>query len=340
MSSVVLGLRVLLAAIFATAAVGKVLDRPGSRAALAAFGVPERALWSLAVLLPAAELATAAALLTHEWARWGGVAALILLVTFIAGIARAMSLGQAPDCHCFGQIRSAPAGRATLTRNAVLAVMAAVVAWRGAGSSIGDLTAGRTGTEVAAVTGCVSAALLAGLSVWLWSHRRALERELVQTRAELAALPPGLPIGVPAPGFALKGINEETLTLAGLCALGRPVVLVFISPNCAGCRALLPDLGRWQAALAEQLTIAVLSIGSAADNRPAFEEHAITNVMLQDELEVMRDYRLQATPAAIVVSAQGTIASAAAAGATAIEPLVRLTVRRGASSSTARSAAA
>lgn len=340
MSSVVLGLRLVLAAIFATAAVGKVLDLPGSRAALAAFGVPKRALRSLAILLPATELATATALLTHEWARWGGVAALILLVTFIAGIARAMSLGEAPDCHCFGQIRSAPAGRGTLTRNVVLAVMAAVVAWRGAGSSIGDLTAGRTAAEVVAVTSCVCATLLAGLSVRLWLRRRALERELVQTQAELAALPPGLPIGVSAPGFALKGIDEEALTLAGLCALGRPVLLVFMSPSCAGCRSLLPDLGRWQAVLAEQLTIAVLTIGSAADNRPAFEEHAVTNVMLQDELEVMRDYRLQATPAAIVVSAQGTIASAVAAGATAIEPLVRLTVRRGARSSAAGSAAA
>ena len=85
MDSLALVVQVLLAAVFATAGVGKLLDLPGSRRALADFGVPERAAPIAALLLPLAELATAVALVLHPSARWGAVGALVLLLAFIAG---------------------------------------------------------------------------------------------------------------------------------------------------------------------------------------------------------------------------------------------------------------
>ena len=36
-----------------------------------------------------------------------------------------------PDCHCFGQLYSSPAGWKTLGRNGVLVVIAGFVAWQG-----------------------------------------------------------------------------------------------------------------------------------------------------------------------------------------------------------------
>src|SRR5436309_15791772 len=106
MHGLALGARLLLAVVFMTAAVGKFADRPGAQAALEGFGVPRR--WSglSAILLPVAELVTAAALVFHATGRWGAIAAFLLLAAFVAGIARAMARGQAPDCHCFGQIHS------------------------------------------------------------------------------------------------------------------------------------------------------------------------------------------------------------------------------------------
>src|SRR5919198_3387171 len=121
----VLAERLVLAVVFGTAGIAKLLDLEGSRQALADFRVPRRWLRAGAIVLPALELATAVALVPTGSARWGAVAAAVLLVAFIGGIAMALVRGEEPDCHCFGQIHSAPAGRATLARNAVLAVLAA-----------------------------------------------------------------------------------------------------------------------------------------------------------------------------------------------------------------------
>src|SRR5205085_11239986 len=58
---------------------------------------------------------------------WGAVGALVLLLIFVAGIGYNLALGRTPDCHCFGQLHSAPAGWSTLVRNLVLALIAGLV---------------------------------------------------------------------------------------------------------------------------------------------------------------------------------------------------------------------
>ncbi|MGI8729181.1 MAG: TlpA family protein disulfide reductase [Solirubrobacteraceae bacterium] len=320
-------LQVVLAAVFAAAGWGKLRDLSGSRTALEAFGVPHPALATGAVVLPVAELAIALALLTPGSARWAALAALVLLAIFMAAIGRALSHGEAPDCHCFGQIHSAPAGRGTLVRNGALAVLAAVVAIEGPGS-LADLPAGREPAVLVAIAGCVAAVASASFALRLWLDNRGLKRDLADARAQVAALPPGLAVGAPAPGFALPDLDAEVLTLATLCARGLPVLLVFATPDCGGCKALLPDLGRWQATLADRITLAVVSMGAPELNRPAFAVHGIDDVLLQDGATVMNDYRIRATPSAVVVAVDGSIASAPAEGAVTIEPLIRLTLRR------------
>src|SRR5215208_6427661 len=113
--------RVLLAAIFAVAGVAKLADREGSRRAVVDFGVPSALAAPLALLLPLAELAVAAALLPASTAWWGALGALALLSVFVVGIGINVARGRKPDCHCFGQLHSAPAGWKTLARNGVLA---------------------------------------------------------------------------------------------------------------------------------------------------------------------------------------------------------------------------
>src|SRR5215217_9207929 len=94
--------------------------------------------------------------------------------------------------------------------------------------------------------------------------------------AAAAAAPlsePGLPIGTPAPAFALPGLYGEILTLDSLCAVGKPVLLVFSEPTCGPCTTLLPDLGRWQRA--EAFTVAIISEGTAEANRATSREHGV-----------------------------------------------------------------
>ena len=62
MPTIVLGLRILLAVVFVTAGVGKLLDLAGSRQAVRDFGVPDSLAGAVGTLLPGVELATGVAL--------------------------------------------------------------------------------------------------------------------------------------------------------------------------------------------------------------------------------------------------------------------------------------
>jgi uncharacterized membrane protein YphA (DoxX/SURF4 family)/thiol-disulfide isomerase/thioredoxin len=340
MGSLVLGIRIVLAGVFLVAGVAKLRDLPGSRRALADFGVPAPVIPAGAMLLPLLEIATAIALIPPGTARWGAVAALLLLLAFIGGIVNANLRGQAPDCHCFGQLHSAPAGRGTLVRNAALAGLAAVVVVEGPGPSMSAWVSDRTAAELIAVAAVAAALALAAVVTWLWLERRRLGDALADARAELAALPPGLPVGATAPGFALTDLHGETRTLESLRAGGRPVALVFVSPGCGPCREVFPDLGRWQGALADRLTVALISKGDPELNRPIAEEHGLDNLLLQEDSELSRAYRVQATPSAVVVTAEGMIGSPVVSSIIAIEPLIRLALRRGSHSAGAGAAGA
>jgi peroxiredoxin len=101
---------------------------------------------------------------------------------------------------------------------------------------------------------------------------------------------PGLPIGAPAPGFRLTGLYGETLTLDALRAPGQPVLLIFTDPNCGSCTALLPEVSRWQREHAAQLTLALISQGTAEANRAKIAAHVVTHVLLQADQEVAKAY--------------------------------------------------
>ena len=74
--------RLLLAAVFAAAGIAKLADRAGARQAVIEFGIPARFAAPLAIGLPVAELAIAAALLPAASAFLSAVAALALSPSF------------------------------------------------------------------------------------------------------------------------------------------------------------------------------------------------------------------------------------------------------------------
>ena len=327
MGTVLLGARLLLAAVFVTAGVAKLLDRPGSRNALTGFGVPAALVPAAVILLPLAELATAVALVPTATAQWGALAALLLLLAFAAGIANAMRQGKAPDCHCFGQLSSAPAGRSTLIRNLALAVPAAYVAIDGPGPSVTSWIADRTAAELVAIAACLAAAALGALAVRFWRENQTLTRDLESARDRIAALPRGLPVGSTAPEFTVHSLRSgAAVTLDSLLARGRPVALVFVSPGCGPCQEVFEDASRWQLALADDITVAFISEGDPADNLVALQNGS-GDLLMQDDWEVGRVYEVRNTPTAVAISPDGRIASALVSGE-GIEPLIRVTVRQ------------
>lgn len=316
-----LSIRCALAVVFIVAAIGKLLDLGGSRRALQEFGVPARAARLGGAVLPIAELAVAIALLLRPTARWGAVGALLLLLAFSGGVARAMSRGEAPDCHCFGQIHSEPAGSSTLIRNAVLAVAAAVIVVAGPGPSVDGALGALHGGQIALVATSVLAAVLAVAVAQLWADRRRLESELDAARA--ADAPPGLPRGTPAPDFQLAAVRGTSGSLTELTERALPTILVFVSTSCGPCLTLLPSLGHWQDALSSSVTLATIFEGARDEIERLSAENDLNQVVAQKERETFELYGLRATPSAVLIADDGAIAAAPAEGVPAIEALIR-----------------
>jgi peroxiredoxin len=339
MNVIVLLARVVLTIVFAVAGLAKLADRRRSPAMFAEFGVSARLASPLAAGLPLVELGVAAALLAGPTAWWGAMSALILLFGFSIVIAANLVRGRAPQCRCFGQVSAKPIGITTLARNAVLAALAAVVVAygrdaAGAGTVGWVLALSITDRIYAVITAVVLGVLV--LEGWLLINllaqngRLALRLDaLEQTARTVPGDPPqGLPAGTSAPAFALPDIDGNILTLDSLRAAGKPVVLLFIDPDCGPCNALLPDVAGWQRQTAH-FTFASISRGALERNRASAHEHGLARVLVQHDTEVMQSYQVSATPSVVVVNSDGAIADFPAMGDIAIRGvLARLLAER------------
>ncbi|HJR19569.1 MAG TPA: PqqD family peptide modification chaperone [Actinomycetota bacterium] len=320
MDAVVVIARISLAAVFLVSGFAKLFDRDGTRAAVEAFGLPAALVGPVAAGLPAAEIATAAGLVLGTTARAGAVAALVLLSAFIVGIAVNIAQGRRPDCHCFGQLHSAPVGPATLARNAVLAIAAGLVLF-GAGAdaggpvfdTLGDLDA------AGAVAATVTFALVAAAVVLSGRKGAALISAPV---ADPPPAPAGPPVGSDAPAFTLRGSSGSTTGLGDLVGRGRSVLLVFFSPSCSPCAHIAPELARWQRELPERLTVAVVTSGTEEGARSSVETYGIAELLIDKERSVAKAYGSAGTPGAVLIDERGAIASAYAAGEAAINDLL------------------
>jgi peroxiredoxin len=369
--------RLVLATVFGAAGAAKLSGRDGTRAAAAAFGVPARLTGPVTLALPAAELLIAAALIPASSAALAGWAALALLAAFSATVTISLARGRHPDCYCFGQFTGSPIGWRTLARNVALAAAAAFVAlggwwagqfdgWPDGGTSLGELGNGRVAT-VAAVTALALAAIVdTALVVLLLGRHGAGPRGRDQAAGAAAGDAPGpvpaaappvataappvataappvataaLPVGMAAPEFEVAGADGQPMTLTGLRSAGHPVLLIFTDPDCGTCRSLLPDVAAWQARHPERFTAALISRRPAAASAGAAAHDGLAHVGVQRDREVALAYAYAGTPSAVLVSADGRIASRVAAGPDGIRALVTALLARAAAGIDASAAA-
>ena len=296
MNAFIVLLRIIVSAVFAVAGIAKLADRAGSRKSMRDFGVPKGLAGFFGLAVPVVELIAAAALIPGRTGWYGAALALALLLVFIAGISLNLALGRKPDCHCFGQIHSSPIGWKTLARNYALAAAALVILWRGPAYAQPE------------IGWWAAIAALAALNLWILIYllrqngRLMLRIEALESRLGIEAPAPptlGLPQGSPAPDFTHEGV-----TLKSLLAAHKPVLLIFVEPDCTPCQALQPEIQDWLTRHAARLTIQVISETGA--------KHPVAEA-----------YQYGGTPGAVLINADGTIASAVAAGSDRIRELVR-----------------
>jgi peroxiredoxin/uncharacterized membrane protein YphA (DoxX/SURF4 family) len=332
MSVILLLARLLLATVFAVAGIAKLLDRAGSRKSAGDFGVPAFLAKPLAFVLPLVELACAVALLRGGWAWFGASGALAMLSVFMAAIAVNLARGRAPDCHCFGQLHSSPVGWTTLGRNAVLAGLAALIVWQGAGhagADLGEWLQNSSRPEIAVLGLAITVAALTAFVLLMLvqllrqNGRLLLRLEAIEAKLGATAAPPpqGLPVGSVAPGFSLAGLDGETMTLDMLRERGTPLLLFFTEPGCGACDGALPEVARWQREHAGRLSVVPITRGDVHVNRAKRRAHNLQDVLLQTDREVSQAYRAEATPSAVVIK-EGLIHNPVAVGIDAIRALV------------------
>jgi peroxiredoxin/uncharacterized membrane protein YphA (DoxX/SURF4 family) len=340
MTLLLLFARLLLSIVFLVAGLAKLADLTGSRQAMRDFGVPGKLADMVGLLLPLAEGAIAVALVVPLTSWWGAVAALALLLIFVAGIGYNLAQGRTPDCHCFGQLHSAPAGWSTLIRNLVLAGLAGLVVGFGRTTTGPGIVESLNGLTVTQGFELLAGALLLVVLIgegWLLMQmmtqqgRLLLRIEALETRLGQAPPQPGAPaaglaVGSPAPSFELPNLAGKTKTLQKLRSLGKPLVLLFTDPGCGPCTALLPDVAKWQREHVGKLQVALISRGTVEANRAKVTEPGVTTVLLQKDHEISEAYKAFGTPSAVLVRQDGTIGSPVAQGADAIRALITTTL--------------
>jgi thiol-disulfide isomerase/thioredoxin/uncharacterized membrane protein YphA (DoxX/SURF4 family) len=338
MEVMLLLVRIFLSGVFALAGIGKLLDLEGSEKAVKEFGVPADFAKSFAVALPVAELLIAVLLLPVSTAWLGAIGGFTLLAVFIGGMIWQMAKGNAPDCHCFGAIHSEPVSKKSLIRNIVFAILAFFLVARGAdnqGLSFTDLT---SEMAIQLFLGLATIGLLGAVVFYLKKiseqqtqiMRRIEILELVsheggrEVEREDAGDPhDSLPIGAIAPRFELPDLSGKVVAFDQLLSKAKPLLFFFVSPTCAPCQALLPEIEEWQNELKDNVEFIFISSGKAEANAEKFGGSNFKQILLQEDKEVSSLFHAKWTPTAVFINADGIIASHLAVGDDGIRDLVK-----------------
>jgi peroxiredoxin len=325
MTGALLAARLILAAVFVIAAVGKLARRQETAATLGHLGVPAGIRPALPIALPAAELTVACGLVVTVTAAWAGLAAFLLLAAFTAGIVRVLRAEEEVDCNCFGALAPAKVSRWTLARNLLLMGLAGFVAasgWSDRGASatawIGELDTTALVGIVAALA-LVAAALNFAFSWQLMKQNGRLVAQLAGVSAGATDTPqPGLATGASAPAFALPDLNGRPVDLQELLHPGRGVLLFFTDPGCNACEPLLPRIASLRMNDDEGPIPAVIALGGATANREKARQHGLGLVLLADDFELARSFGVNGMPGVVRLDPEGRLVGTAAVGANAV----------------------
>ena len=327
-------IRLLLAAIFATAGIAKFADLEGSGKAFKEFGVPAALALPSSIALSIAEIAIAVLFLFPSTSWFAALGAAGLLTLFIVQMVYQRAKGRAPDCHCFGQLHSEPVSFKSIARNVIFLALAAIPLYQGRLAQ-GLKPWNVTGEMMPTILGVCAVIMLGGALLYL---RQILDgQKELRRRFELLELISrvdqtvdhehltdpnlGLPIGAPLPDFSLKTIDGQAVSSREIVSdAASPVLFFFVSPTCEPCQMLLPQIAQWKAEMTGRLSVVLVSTGSEKENREKFAPIGST-IYLDEGRRFAFAVGGRWTPTALLVNGKGMIASHVAAGDVAIEEL-------------------
>ncbi|HEY1134758.1 MAG TPA: MauE/DoxX family redox-associated membrane protein [Nocardioides sp.] len=255
-------------------------------------------------------------------------AALALFVAFTVALTLAARRDEEVACGCFGAWSAEPVSWLSVARTASLAALAAGALASG-GDGLVRTLAEATATQTA--TGLAGAVLL-GLVLVLTSALGAARGEVGAVERRLATPAPsvgawagevgpasypldvnGIPdrTGAPVPDVEVVLAGGQVRRLEHLVG-GRGLLLVVVSHGCATCHTLLAELPAWQEELGYGARIQVVT---SSDRDRILEEFPdVAPLLALGAAGLRAALDIPGTPAAVLIGADGRVATRVAAG--------------------------
>lgn len=151
--------------------------------------------------------------------------------------------------------------------------------------------------------------------------QRARRRQAALQRKQAAAAPVrgAERIGKAAPVVELKNLDGEIVRLADFA--GQPTAVLFWNPHCGYCQSIVDDLKAWEANPPRNAPkLLVVSTGYVAENR---EVGLTSSTVLDSGFTTGSSFGASGTPSAVLVGADGKIASGLAVGGPSVISLLQ-----------------
>lgn len=327
MELLILALRIVLIGVLLVSGVAKLYDREGSKEAMRGFGVPERLIPAGAMALPWVEMLLALGLVFAPTLPWAAMLIALMFLVFALAMVRVARSGEQMECHCFGQLSSAPVSWKTVGRNAALTAIAVIV-WLYAALKTSTHLWEPVSSDVMLAT--LGIGIVAALGYVSWQIQR------LSVKVDALALNPQSAADVAPPvevvkeqsfarifaGVKVRDAAGAQISLPRLHTRRRPTLLIFVSNTCPACVALFPDVPKWQAEYAQALQIIVLGLGDAEDLAAKADAHGIRTMYYSEWSAISDIYPLRGVPTGVLVDRDGFIRQEHGLGSGGIRALI------------------
>lgn len=319
----------LIAVVLLVSGIAKLPAAEHTLAAMADLRVPTHLRRRIvAQALPIFELAIALSLLLAPGlARFAAaLAAVAMLLVFTVLVVRAVRAGDEVSCECFGALSRDVVDGTTVLRNLVL--LAAAIAAALVGPDAPSLVISLTTLSAAELTLLVTL-WIAMAAIALLARRnldlRAQLRRVSSTDAPAEASAEDVSdestlAGKPIPDAELVNSVGVSLPLKRLDRSGRAVLLLFVKAGCGSCAPVARAFPEWEARVGPNVTIRVATSSRPTEIEETYPEYGDRVRFGARGARVALGVRM--LPSAVLLGADGNVATDVAEGFTEISALV------------------
>ena len=144
------------------------------------------------------------------------------------------------------------------------------------------------------------------LVVWALTRQIGVLHERI-TPVGALMLRKGPQVGEPAPQLDVYDLDGRTHHIAAAREDGRSLLLVFVSPTCPVCKALLPVLKTSRLSERDWLEIMLASDGEIGAHRQYIAAHGLEQFTYLNSTPLGMTYQVSRLPYAVVVDEQGIL---------------------------------